>query len=370
MGPKIIAQQEGTEIPLMERIIKGRTLYLPELDAEAFHQNISITVDQAFLSAWREPLSLDPEDVHTDPHKIELVTKRLEVLVRTFCRFISEYKGRAADVLGISEKNGPKDLVTHIDKGIEKLLRLWITRNFPGHKIIGEEGAKDLIGAQDHVWYIDPVDGTLNFVEDNDRDVGLNISLVKNGAPLIAVLGMPNSSRYYVGCSARRHVEKVDLRTGEREAVRYEKNAREVLLGSEYDVTYKESELVRQRKVAAYFHAPKLPQMYFSASTNLASFFERKINVYYQDVIKFWDIMAPASMMHFMDPRSEQFKIKIMLKGNRTYDFFNDYDDHFVAEINRATRDFGCKVGYFLAYDAGLGEHIEDIFTFREEHTI
>ena len=55
-----------------------------------------------------------------------------------------------------------KDLVTEIDEQAESLIIARIQQNFPDHKIIAEEsGLTD--GSKEHCWYIDPLDGTLNY---------------------------------------------------------------------------------------------------------------------------------------------------------------------------------------------------------------
>ncbi len=55
-----------------------------------------------------------------------------------------------------------KDLVTEIDEQAEALIIARIQQSFPDHKIIAEEsGLTEGVGG--HCWYIDPLDGTLNY---------------------------------------------------------------------------------------------------------------------------------------------------------------------------------------------------------------
>ncbi len=57
---------------------------------------------------------------------------------------------------------GVIDLVTEIDHQSEKFLIQSILGKFPGHYILAEEsGIMD--GDDEHIWYIDPVDGTVNY---------------------------------------------------------------------------------------------------------------------------------------------------------------------------------------------------------------
>lgn len=58
---------------------------------------------------------------------------------------------------------GDKSPVTAADIQIEKEAREILAANFPDHAILGEEfGAGDL--SNEHVWVIDPIDGTSSFI--------------------------------------------------------------------------------------------------------------------------------------------------------------------------------------------------------------
>jgi myo-inositol-1(or 4)-monophosphatase len=57
---------------------------------------------------------------------------------------------------------GAIDLVTEIDHRSEKYLLGEITRRFPDQRIFAEESGETQ-GDAEHVWYIDPLDGTVNY---------------------------------------------------------------------------------------------------------------------------------------------------------------------------------------------------------------
>jgi len=63
---------------------------------------------------------------------------------------------------GIDHKEGINNLVTEVDKMAEAKIIEVITKAFPGHSIIGEEGGEH-IQESDYQWIIDPIDGTVNF---------------------------------------------------------------------------------------------------------------------------------------------------------------------------------------------------------------
>ncbi len=60
------------------------------------------------------------------------------------------------------EYKGAVDLVTVADRNSEALILERIQQQFPGHDVMGEEGARIETGGE-YKWYVDPLDGTTNF---------------------------------------------------------------------------------------------------------------------------------------------------------------------------------------------------------------
>src|SRR5687768_11467222 len=60
-------------------------------------------------------------------------------------------------------KTAATDLVTEYDGRAEALILEGLQKTFPDHSVVGEEGSR--VGPQDSrfVWYVDPLDGTMNF---------------------------------------------------------------------------------------------------------------------------------------------------------------------------------------------------------------
>lgn len=71
----------------------------------------------------------------------------------------------------VSEKSGPRDLVTIADIESERRLEAELTALVPGSVVVGEEGCEvdasriTALASDAPVWLIDPVDGTNNFVK-------------------------------------------------------------------------------------------------------------------------------------------------------------------------------------------------------------
>lgn len=75
--------------------------------------------------------------------------------------------------LRVETKTRKNDLVTYMDRKIEEDFVQKIRKHFPEDKIVSEEGFGDNIETinmeKDTVWFLDPIDGTLNFVLQNEN---------------------------------------------------------------------------------------------------------------------------------------------------------------------------------------------------------
>jgi myo-inositol-1(or 4)-monophosphatase len=71
---------------------------------------------------------------------------------------------RDLDLLTVSAK-GPKDFVSEVDRAAEAAIVETLRATYPDHAILAEEGTAKGANAQaEHVWIIDPLDGTTNFL--------------------------------------------------------------------------------------------------------------------------------------------------------------------------------------------------------------
>lgn len=88
----------------------------------------------------------------------------------------------------INEKSGFRDLVSEVDVAVENKLTEHI-RSLPGEQeILGEEGSNEGVDVNaDHLWVIDPIDGTSNFVKQAD-DYGILVAYFQNGQPKLSYL--------------------------------------------------------------------------------------------------------------------------------------------------------------------------------------
>ena len=78
--------------------------------------------------------------------------------------------------------------VTIADRAAEEVIRATISARFPGHAFFGEEFGRT--GRSDHVWIIDPIDGTKNFMT-GIPIFGTQIALMVNGELVLGVSNCP-----------------------------------------------------------------------------------------------------------------------------------------------------------------------------------
>jgi myo-inositol-1(or 4)-monophosphatase len=88
--------------------------------------------------------------------------------------------------LEIEFKTNESNLVTQIDKKSEAFITDFIQKKFPGHGVLGEEGAS-IKATSDYTWVVDPLDGTTNFAH-GVPIFSVSIGVQKNGENVAGVI--------------------------------------------------------------------------------------------------------------------------------------------------------------------------------------
>jgi histidinol-phosphatase len=87
------------------------------------------------------------------------------------------------------ERKPDRTLVTEADKGIEQRIRERIADRYPDHGIVGEEFGTEAASASER-WFIDPIDGTHNFVRGIPL-FGTLLAVERDGEVQVGVLSAP-----------------------------------------------------------------------------------------------------------------------------------------------------------------------------------
>ena len=88
----------------------------------------------------------------------------------------------------IDSKADENDFVTNIDREIEQFFIKRIQNDFPTHKIIGEEGFGDkLETVEGVVWVLDPIDGTMNFIH-QQQNFAISLGIYIDGIGMLGYI--------------------------------------------------------------------------------------------------------------------------------------------------------------------------------------
>lgn len=92
---------------------------------------------------------------------------------------------------------GANDLVTNIDRDIEGFIKSALIDAFPGDSVLGEE--KGVEGeSEGRRWFVDPIDGTMNFVQGIPMFC-VSIGLSVGGERQVGVIYDPNRDELFSG---------------------------------------------------------------------------------------------------------------------------------------------------------------------------
>jgi len=105
--------------------------------------------------------------------------------------------------------------VTIADRNTESAIRAAIRERYPEHGIMGEEYGADRVD-REHVWIIDPIDGTKSFIAGVPL-FGTLIGVLHHGRPVAGVIHMPGLGETFDGApgiGTRMNDTPVRCRTG------------------------------------------------------------------------------------------------------------------------------------------------------------
>src|SRR5262245_4780792 len=91
----------------------------------------------------------------------------------------------------------PGDPVTAADREANELIVRGLAREFPDDAILSEEEPDNLSRLDEsHVWMVDPMDGTREFIEHRD-EFAVQIGLIVDGVPALGIVFQPTARKLY-----------------------------------------------------------------------------------------------------------------------------------------------------------------------------
>ncbi|MCI5774893.1 MAG: inositol monophosphatase family protein [Aerococcus sp.] len=184
----------------------------------------------------------------------------------------------------IDTKSSRTDLVTNIDKETEAFFRERLAETFPDDQILGEEGLGDPVTSLDGaVWIIDPIDGTSNFVLQQNH-FGIMMARYINGVAEFGAIYDVMNDDYFEAA----HGEGKVYRNGEPFNLRFKDCAiNECLVDANVPMT------MRNRfDVQDFLKQSMGYRAYGAASIEILAVLKGELGAYITPTLKPWDIAA------------------------------------------------------------------------------
>ncbi|MFD1419741.1 inositol monophosphatase family protein [Lactiplantibacillus songbeiensis] len=106
---------------------------------------------------------------------------------------------KMGEKLTVAEKTSRKDLVTNVDRSNELFLVQQLRQLDPQAHILAEEGLGDHVTSlAGHVWIVDPIDGTMNFVHQRNH-FAIMAGYYVDGEPTLGYIFDVMGNRLYAG---------------------------------------------------------------------------------------------------------------------------------------------------------------------------
>ena len=232
----------------------------------------------------------------------------------TFAQNLAKEGGRKlADRFGKINRDdiaskGAHDLVTELDKEVEKMYLNRIKEHFPAHGIIGEEGASENRKAE-YVWILDPLDGTRNYTIEVPF-YATTICLLKNNEPIVSAIAVPAVKKLYSaakGTGAFLNGKKIHV-SGEREM----KKASVLYCHTADQRGVESAEKYAAKLKIAAFGADRLR----TAGGEMGLVAEGLAEAYLLDGLPVWDLAAGALLIREAGGRATDFSGKEWVPGD------------------------------------------------------
>ncbi|MFQ5581487.1 MAG: inositol monophosphatase family protein [Mariprofundaceae bacterium] len=188
------------------------------------------------------------------------------------------------DGLDIRQK-ADRDFVTDVDKRAEAGIIREIRRHYPDHGIVAEESERVNSGASVQ-WYIDPLDGTTNFIHGYPH-FAVSIAAWRDGRPLLGVIHDPmRNETFEAQNGSGAFLNRRRLR------VSREGKLANALFASGLPPYRREHLEMFQKRMHACMKAADGHRRSGSAALDLAYVASGRLDVYWEAGLRPWDIAA------------------------------------------------------------------------------
>lgn len=182
------------------------------------------------------------------------------------------------------------DFVTNIDRKAEASIINEIRRHYPKDGIVAEESG-NIKAESDTCWYIDPLDGTTNFIHGYPH-FAVSIGVWRQGRPLLAVVHDPLRNETFEAENGKgAFLNRRRMRVASRERIA------EAMFASGLPPYRRDLIGSFQGKMAACFSAADSYRRGGSAALDLAYVACGRLDAYWEEGLMAWDIAAGAILV-------------------------------------------------------------------------
>lgn len=230
---------------------------------------------------------MHPADTPPDPSADEIAgLRRLAAELAHDAGSIA-FDGRRSEEavdLGSITKSSQTDIVTRFDRAAEVAIVERLRRERPDDAIVGEEGTNQP-GTSGYAWYIDPIDGTTNFVYDGPA-WGCSVAVAHHdrmvaGAVYIPALGELFTAAAGQGATVNGRPLAVTTETELARAL--------VATGFGYDADRRRAQAA---VVASLIGDVRDIRRLGSSAVDLCMLAAGRVDVYYESGLNWWDMAA------------------------------------------------------------------------------
>lgn len=184
----------------------------------------------------------------------------------------------------ITTKSSRTDLVTRFDRAAEAHVVATLTELRPADAIVGEEGT-EVSGTSGFAWYIDPIDGTTNYVYDQPA-WSCSVAVAHHGVMIAGAVAVPPLDEMFTAGRGQGAT-----RDGLMIAPSSETDLSLALVGTGFSYQAATRGLQAERLVGIITHVRDIRRL-GSAAVDLCMVACGRLDVYYEQGLNSWDAAA------------------------------------------------------------------------------
>jgi myo-inositol-1(or 4)-monophosphatase len=197
----------------------------------------------------------------------------------------------------VADRKGLHDLVTEYDRASERMLAARLTSLTPGIPVVGEEASngQDTGRRKGLVWYVDPLDGTTNFVHGHPIWC-VAVGLMEDDQPVVGAVVAPSLAVRWMGWVDPSAQGPTAFRNGRPCSVSATADLQEAMIATGFPPTRDESPANNFDSFMAVKRAAQAVRRCGSAAIDLCMVADGTYDAYWERSLHAWDTVAAGAI--------------------------------------------------------------------------